>query len=304
MDVVAEVRRFNRFYTRLIGLLDPHLPDSGLSLPEGRVLYEVATQGETTAAELSRCPQMDKAQLSRLLRVLSSRRLLRSQVDPRHAKRRLLSLTAAGQVAFRALDHGTRLRMTHVLEPLRDTQRDKLVSSLRSAQGLFEKLEAAPPAVRLRAPVPGDIGWVIHRQAVLYAQEYDWDWTYEALIARILGDFATQFDPGREDAWIAERGGNVVGSIFLMRGDSPEVAKLRLLYVEPGARGLGLGRRLVEVCIERARALGYRRLTLWTNDVLLAARHIYESTGFRLVRQENHHSFGKDLVGQTWDLDL
>ena len=156
----------------------------------------------------------------------------------------------------------------------------------------------------LRAPVPGDLGWVIHRQAVLYTQEYAWDWTYEALIAKILGEFAAAFDPTKEDGWIAERAGQILGSIFLMKGDAPGVAKLRLLYVEPAARGSGLGRRLVDTCIARARELGYRRLTLWTNDVLTAARRIYETSGFRLAQENRHRSFGKDLLGQTWELDL
>jgi GNAT superfamily N-acetyltransferase len=183
-------------------------------------------------------------------------------------------------------------------------KRKKLVSSMRQIQAAFDAPDDAPSPVTLRAPVPGDLGWVIHRQAVLYAQEYGWDWTYEALISKILGAYAAEFDASKEDGWIAERVGQIVGSIFLMKSDDPLVAKLRLLYVEPHERGAGVGRRLVERCIARARQLGYRRVTLWTNDVLTAARRIYETAGFRLIKEDAHRSFGQDLVGQTWDLDL
>jgi DNA-binding MarR family transcriptional regulator/GNAT superfamily N-acetyltransferase len=304
MDIVHEVRQFNRFYTGLIGLLDEHLPDTGLSLPEGRVLYELATAGKQTAADLTRTLGIDKAQLSRLIRALTQRKLVASAVDSEHAKRRILSLTARGRVAFTQLDQGTRFRMESVFMPLEGAKRTKLVASMRAIQSAFGARTKLPDPPALRALVPGDLGWVIHRQAVLYAQEYGWDWTYEALIARILGQFGENFDATKEDAWIAERGGQIMGSIFLMRSDDPDVARLRLLYVEPSARGFGLGRQLVGTCIQRARELGYRRLTLWTNDVLVAARRIYETAGFRLTQQNAHRSFGADLVGQTWDLDL
>jgi DNA-binding MarR family transcriptional regulator/GNAT superfamily N-acetyltransferase len=304
MDTVREIRQFNRFYTRLVGLLDEHLPDSDFTLLEGRATYELATGGKQTAADLARTLDVDKAQLSRALQTLKRRKLLKAEVDPGHAKKRLLSLTPAGRVAFTELEHGTRLRMESVLQPLGGAKRKKLVSSLRDIQATFAANVAKPSAVVLRAPVAGDLGWVIHRQAVLYTQEYAWDWTYEALIAKILGEFAAAFDPTKEDGWIAERAGQILGSIFLMKGDAPGVAKLRLLYVEPAARGSGLGRRLVDTCIARARELGYHRLTLWTNDVLTAARRIYETSGFRLAQENRHRSFGKDLLGQTWELDL
>lgn len=304
MDIVQEVRQFNRFYTHLIGLLDEHLPGSGLTLPEGRVLYELATSGRQTAADLTRTLGIDKAQLSRVVRTLANRKLLRSEVDPAHAKRRILSLTPTGRVAFSVLDQGTRLRMESVLDPLTGEMRKKLISSMRDIQQAFDARDDTPATFALRPLVPGDLGWVIHRQAVLYAGEYGWDWTYEALIAKILGEYAIDFDASKEDGWIAERAGQTVGSIFLMKSEDPVVAKLRLLYVEPSARGLGVGRRLVDTCVQRARQLGYRRLTLWTNDVLTAARRIYETSGFRLVKEKPHQSFGQDLVGQTWDLDL
>jgi DNA-binding MarR family transcriptional regulator/GNAT superfamily N-acetyltransferase len=303
-DVVLEVRQFNRFYTRLIGLLDEHLPGSGFSLPEGRVIYELAAGGRQTAAELGRTLDIDKAQLSRVLRRLKERNVVRSEIDPAHAKRRILSLTPAGRVAFVELDRGTRLRMKSILKPLAGPKRKNLVTSMRHIQSAFDAQPPAPGPITLRSPVPGDLGWVIHRQAVLYACEYGWDWTYEALISKILGEYAAGFDPSKEDGWIAERDGQIVGSIFLMKSDDSAVGKLRLLYVEPDARGCGLGRRLVDTCIARARALGYRRLTLWTNDVLVAARRIYEAAGFGLTTEHAHRSFGADLVGQVWDLDL
>jgi len=304
MDVVQEVRQFNRFYTRLIGLLDEHLPESGLSLPEGRVVYELATGGPQTAADLTRQLDIDKAQLSRVLRRLRECKLVKSEPDPGHAKKRILSLTPHGRVAFGELDQGTRLRMEAVLCPLADGHRRKLVSSMRDIRAAFDGPEETPAPVTLRFPVPGDIGWVIHRQAVLYAQEYGWDWSYEALISKILGKFVAGFDASKEDAWIADRAGQITGSIFLMKSDNPGIAKLRLLYVEPSARGAGIGRRLVDTCIDRACALGYRRLTLWTNDVLTSARRIYEAAGFRMTKEHAHRSFGRDLVGQDWNLDL
>jgi len=304
MDAVQEIRQFNRFYTRLIGLLDEHLPYSSFSLLEGRLIYELATRGGQTASDLTRSLDVDKAQLSRTVHSLRRRKLLKAEVDPTHAKKRLLSLTSTGRVAFTELERGTRCRMEALLKPLGNTRQKKLVSSLRDIQTVFDAKHGAPAPVVLRPPVPGDLGWVTHRQAVLYTQEYGWDWTYEALVAKILGEFVASFDATKEDAWIAERGGQILGSIFLMKGDTRDVAKLRLLYVEPMARGLGVGRQLVDKCIARAKELGYRRLTLWTNDILTAARHIYETSGFRLVKDDRHRSFGKNLVGQTWELDL
>ena len=301
MDIVAEVRQFNRFYSRQIGLLDEHMPGSTLSLPEGRVLYELATSGRQTAAEISRTLGIDKAQLSRVIRRLTERGLVASAVDTAHAKRRILTLTTAGRKTFANLDQGTRQRMEAMLGPVAEGERRRLVSAMRHIQRLFGVPQGA---VTLRPLVPGDLGWVIHRQAVVYAQEFGWDSTYEAFIAGILGEYATNFDVAMDDGWIAEQGGEIVGSIFLVRSDDPAVARLRMLYVEPNARGAGIGRRLVAACIDRARQLGYLRLTLWTNDVLVAARRIYEAAGFQLVGETPHHSFGHDLVGQTWELKL
>ncbi len=303
MTDVDEVREFNRFYTRQIGLLAEHLPASELSLPEARVLYELARGGERTAADLARLLRMDKAHLSRILSRFRARGLLESRVSPEHARHRLLRLTDAGRRTFAAADQGTRAAMDELLGPLDANARQKLLGAMREIREVFGA-EAREASVRLRAPEPGDLGWITHRQGLLYHREYGWDRTYEGLVCEILGKFIAHFDATREEAWVAERCGSIVGSVFLMRSEEPDSARLRLLYVEPGARRLGVGRTLVNTCIEHARALGYRRITLWTNDVLVAARRIYQAAGFKLIEERAHHSFGHDLVGQTWTLEL
>jgi DNA-binding MarR family transcriptional regulator/GNAT superfamily N-acetyltransferase len=305
MTMIDEIRSFNRFYTRRIGLLDEHLSNSPFSLVEARVLYELARGEPGTAADLCRALDMDKAHLSRVLARLRGRDLVLAEPSPRHAKHRLLSLTAAGKEAFAALERGAKDQMAALLSPLGRADSKRLGSAMSRIRSILER----PPAVRgtsfvLRAPRVGDLGWVIHRQAALYAEEYGWDGTFEGLIAGIIGRFVAEYDPALEAAWIAERDGEIVGSIFLVRGDEEGVAKLRLLYVEKSARGLGIGVALTKTCIERAKACGYRRLTLWTNDILVAARRIYQAAGFTLVSEEKHHSFGHDLVGQYWALEL
>ncbi len=306
MTLTDEVRSFNRFYTREIGLLNRSLPATDLSLPEARVLYELAQapEGGRTAAEIGRALNMDKAHLSRIVARFVTRGMVASRVSPDHRKHRLLSLTDVGRKVFAAAEAAARAQVDALLEPVDADQRNRLVEAMRDIRVALRDREAADGELSLRPLRPGDVGWIIHRQAVLYAQEYGWDWTYEGLASRILGAFVAEFDPTREDAWVAERGGAVVGSIFLMKSDDPAVAKLRLLYVEPSARGAGVGRRLVATCIARAREFGYRQLTLWTNDILVAARRIYLAAGFRLVGEAPQHSFGHDLVGQTWTLDL
>jgi DNA-binding MarR family transcriptional regulator/GNAT superfamily N-acetyltransferase len=303
MSDVDQVREFNRFYTRQIGLLAEHLPASDLSLPQARVLYELARGGEHTAADLARLLKMDKAHLSRILARFRGRGLLHSRVSPEHAKRRLLRLTDAGRRTFAAADQGSRAAMQEILRPLDGHARERLLGAMREIRAVLGT-EARDSAVRLRALAPGDLGWIAHRQALVYQREYGWDRTYEGLVCELLGKFVAHFDPQREDAWVAERAGAIVGSIFLMKGEPQDSAKLRLLYVEPSARGLGLGRTLVNTCIERARALRYRTVTLWTNNVLVAARRIYQAAGFQLTAERAHHSFGHDLVGQTWTLEL
>ena len=306
MTLTDEVRSFNRFYTLKIGLLNRSLPATDLSLPEARVLYELAQAPEDgrTAADIGRSLGMDKAHLSRIVGRFITRGLVSSQVSPNHRKHRLISLTDAGRKVFAGAEAAARAQVNALLEPVDVAGRNRLAEAMHDIRASLSDGDAESHEVSLRPLRPGDAGWIIHRQAVLYTQEYGWDWTYEGLASRILGAFVAEFDPGREDGWVAERGGAIVGSIFLMKSDDPAVAKLRLLYVEPSARGSGVGRMLVAQCITRARELGYRQLTLWTNDILVAARRIYQAAGFQLVNEEPHHSFGQDLVGQTWTLDL
>jgi DNA-binding MarR family transcriptional regulator/GNAT superfamily N-acetyltransferase len=304
MSLVGQVRSFNRLYTREIGLLAKHLPQSNFSLAEARVLYELAQAGEQTAAEIIRTLGMDKAHVSRIVARLRAAGLVKSRISPEHGKHKLLSLTAVGKRTFKKMTDGTESQIETLLAPLTSENRLRLAKGMQEIQTVLQPNPPSAESVRLRPLKVGDLGWITHRQAVLYTQEYGWDWTYEGLVAQILGNFAANFDATREDAWIAELGDQVVGSVFLMKTDDPQIAKLRLLYVDPAARGLGVGSRLVHACIERARELGYRKLTLWTNDILVSARKIYQAAGFTLQEENRHHSFGKDLVGQTWTLDL
>jgi DNA-binding MarR family transcriptional regulator/GNAT superfamily N-acetyltransferase len=304
MSLVDQVRSFNRFYTREIGLLAEHLPQSNLSLAEARVLYELAQSGELTAADIVRSLGMDKAHVSRVVGRFRDAKLLRSRLNPAHGKHKLLSLTAAGKKTFQQLNDGTKLQIESLLAPLRAENRRRLAKDMQEIQAILTAKLPSPRDLQLRALKVGDLGWITHRQAVLYQQEYGWDWTYEGLVSRILGDFAAHFDALREDAWVAQLNGEIVGSVFLMKAEVAKVAKLRLLYVEPAARGLGVGSRLVRACIDRAQDLGYQELTLWTNDVLKSARRIYEAAGFTLTEENHHHSFGKGLTGQIWTLDL
>jgi DNA-binding MarR family transcriptional regulator/GNAT superfamily N-acetyltransferase len=304
MTTIEEIRNFNRFYTRRIGLLEEHLSNSPFSLVEGRVLYELADGPARTAADLSRGLDMDKAHLSRILARLRSRGLVSVETSPRHAKHRLLSLTKAGRDAFVALERETEAQMGALLSPLGPDASRRLSGAMGQIRSILEAPAAPDKSFLLRPPRMGDLGWIIHRQAALYAEEYGWDWTFEGLIAGIVARFVAEFDPASDAAWIADRRGAIIGSIFLVRGDEEGVAKLRLLYVEPHARGCGVGAALTNACIDRAKACGYRRLTLWTNDVLVAARRLYQAAGFKLVAEEKHRSFGRDLVGQNWELDL
>jgi DNA-binding MarR family transcriptional regulator/GNAT superfamily N-acetyltransferase len=304
MTLVDEVRGFNRFYTREIGLLNRHLPASDLSLAEARVLYELAHRDDLRAADIVRLLRMDKAHVSRIIARFRRRGLVQRRRSPDHGKWLLLSLTAKGRRIFAAADAGSQQQIEAILRPVDEAGRRRLALAMRDIEAALGDRRAAGGDVRLRKPAPGDLGWITHRQAVLYHREYGWDWSYEALVAEILARFIAEFDPSREDCWIAERAGAVIGSIFLVKGGDASVGKLRLLYVEPNARGLGIGTRLVAACVERARELGYRKLTLWTNDILVAARRIYQAAGFELDGERPHHSFGHDLVAQTWSLDL
>ncbi|HSL71712.1 MAG TPA: helix-turn-helix domain-containing GNAT family N-acetyltransferase [Longimicrobiales bacterium] len=300
---IEAVRRFNRFYTRQIGVLQEHLLQSPISLTEARVLYELAGRAEITATELGATLGVDAGYLSRLLGSLRERGLLarsRSMADGRQS---LLRLTARGQQAFARLNTASAAEIGDLLAAHTEEDQRRLVAALEVVERLLDgRYETQVPYV-LRPPRAGDYGWIIHRHGVLYAQEYGWDERFEALVAEIIARFVQNFDARRERCWIAERDGQSVGCVFVV-AKSKTIAQLRLLLVEPSARGLGIGRRLVDECIRFARLKGYRKLTLWTNDVLHAARHIYEQAGFQLVREQPHRDFGTNLVGQTWDLPL
>jgi len=302
---VEAVRRFSRFYTRRIGVLHEGLLGGPLSLTEGRIIYELAQAGTTTATRLSTELGLDAGYLSRILRGFETRGLIERRPCDTDGRQSVLSLGDSGREAFDAIDTRSQAEVGAMLEGLTATEQDRLVAALGTAEALLGTSSRSEPKVPyiLRPPRPGDIGWVVHRHGALYAEEYGWDERFEALVAEIVARFVQAFDPKRELCWIAEREGAVVGSVFLVQ-ESEEVAKLRLLYVEPEARGLGIGQRLVEECVRFARRAGYRRITLWTNDVLTAARRIYQQAGFRLVGEERHHSFGHDLIGQNWELDL
>jgi DNA-binding MarR family transcriptional regulator/GNAT superfamily N-acetyltransferase len=303
-EQVADVRAFNRFYTRQIGLLEERLHKSAFSLTEARVLYELAHRDGLTATDLGRDLGLDAGYLSRLLKKFESRELVTRAPSPVDARQSVLSITEAGREAFAPLDRASREEVASLLGRLSAEHREAVVTAMQRVQRLLgQDQKTEKVSYRLRPLQVGDIGWIVYRQGVLYAREYGWDESYEALAAEILAGFVKSFDPECENAWIAEREGEVVGSVFLMR-KSVEVAKLRLLYVEPSARGLGIGRRLVDECVGFARTKGYKTLTLWTNDVLVSARRIYQAAGFQLAGEERHRSFGKDLVGQTWDLAL
>lgn len=300
---IDAVRAFNRFYTRQIGLLDEGLLKSPFSLTEARVLYELANRDGLVASDLVRDLGLDPGYVSRLLKKFEERGLVERAASEVDARRASIAITQAGRQAFAPLNQGSHDQVRALLDHLAPSDQDRLVKAMRTVQDLLGDKSEPKEAYILRPLQVGDIGWVTRRQGMLYTEEYGWDGTYEALVAEILAEFVRKFDPKWEHAWIAERDGEVVGSVFIVR-KSPEVAKLRLLYVEPSARGLGIGRRLVDECIAFSRAKGYRTLTLWTNDILGSARRIYQAAGFKLVDEERHHSFGKDLVGQTWDLDL
>ena len=300
---IDAVRAFNRFYTRQIGLLDEGLLKSAFSLTEARVLYELAHRDGLSATDLAGDLGLDPGYLSRLLKKFEKRGLVERATTEADARRSSIALTPAGRGAFAPLNQASHDQVAALLERLPAPEQDRLVKAMQTVRGCWAK-DAEPKIPYMLRPLQvGDIGWIIHRQGLLYAQEYGWDETYEALVAEILGAFIKSFDPKWERGWIAEREGEVVGSVFVVR-KSDHVAKLRLLYVEPSARGLGIGKRLVEECIGFARTKGYRALTLWTNDVLTTARHIYEAAGFKLADKERHHAFGKDLVGQNWNLEL
>ena len=300
---VSRVRSFTRFYTRRLGVLDEALLGSAFSLPEGRIVYEIAMRERTTASDLVAGLGLDPGYVSRLVKGLEERGFITRRASETDARQYVLALTPKGRREFGEINRRSDREVRKLLAPLGNGDRSRLVAALSTAEALLGSEPRPEPECTFRDLRPGDIGWIVHRHGALYAEEYGWDGTFEALVARICAEFVDTFDPARERAWVAELDGRIVGSVFLVKS-ADSVAKLRLLYVDPDARGRGIGRRLVEACIAHARAVGYRRIVLWTNDVLTAARRIYETSGFRLVASEPHHSFGQDLVGETWELDL
>jgi len=300
---IATVRRFNRFYTKQIGLLGEGYLETPFSLTEARVLYELAHRERPSATELARELALDQGYLSRILRGFERRRLLtrtRSRSDGRQSH---LALTARGRAAFAPLDRRSREDIAAMLARLAADEQRRLIDAIRTVESILGgEPERKTPYV-LRPHQPGDMGWVVHRHGALYAQEYGFDERFEALVAGVVAKFVERYDPKRERCWIAEKDGEIVGSVFVVRR-SRSVAQLRLLLVEPKARGLGIGERLVAECVRFARQAGYRTLTLWTNSVLRSARRIYQAAGFRRVHREKHRSFGRELVGETWELAL
>ncbi|WP_018238654.1 helix-turn-helix domain-containing GNAT family N-acetyltransferase [Ensifer sp. BR816] len=301
--LIGEIRRFNRFYTRTIGLLDETLTESAFTLTEARVLFELGHRESPAASEIAAELRLDSAYLARILRRFAAGGLSKARSDGADRRRRILSLTDKGRAALAELQAAADKDIARLLRSLPDEKLGELERALRKTMELLRGSPMEGPAITLRAHRIGDIGWVVQRQAVLYAEQYGWDITYEALAAEIGAAFLRNFRKGRDFCWIAERDGAPVGAVFLV-GEDDATARLRLLHVEPEARGLGIGKRLVDACIEQARASGYRRVVLWTNSILVAARTLYERAGFRLIGEERHHSFGKDLVGQTWELVL
>ncbi|MGH8741179.1 MAG: bifunctional helix-turn-helix transcriptional regulator/GNAT family N-acetyltransferase [Burkholderiales bacterium] len=303
MSRVDAVRRFNRFYTRRIGALQGGYLGSPFPLPQARVLYELGQRGESAASELGADLDLDLGYLSRLLQGLRRQGLVRGEASREDARRVLLSLTAKGRRAYRQLDSRSRDEVAGMLGELAAPEQTQLVSALQAVESVLAGKNRKQDEVTLRAHRPGDMGWVVHRHGALYHQEYGWDERFEALVAGIARDFIDDFDPARERCWIAEIGGQPVGSVFVVR-KSTSVAKLRLLLVERDARGRGVGKRLVAECIAFARDKGYRKLVLWTQANLTAARAIYKAAGFKRTRAERHRSFGYDLTGEYWELVL
>jgi DNA-binding MarR family transcriptional regulator/GNAT superfamily N-acetyltransferase len=299
---VAAIRAFNRFYTARIGALRDGLLATAHPLPEARVLYELGQRAQTDVVDLRRTLELDGGYLSRLLARLEEQGLVERERSPGDARRQVVALTVAGREAYATLDARSAAEIGTLLDGLPDDDRARLRAAMDTVR---EVLDGAPrpAAFALRPPRPGDYGWVVQRHGALYAREYAWDESFEALVARVVADYADDHDPEREAAWIAEVAGRPVGSIFCVRKDE-RTAKLRCLLVEPSARGMGIGEALVDECVRFARAAGYAELVLWTNDVLTGARRLYERAGFTLVRSEPYRGFGHDLVGEDWALAL
>jgi DNA-binding MarR family transcriptional regulator/GNAT superfamily N-acetyltransferase len=304
VSTIAAVRRFNRFYTRRIGVLRASLLGSGFSITEVRVLREIRELGDPDASVIAEALDLDAGYLSRMLQRFVRARLV-SRTAGRDRRRSHLRLTAAGRTTIARLERMADAEIHDLLRPLSPGARTELLGALATVERLLaaQRPEATP--VVLRSPRPGDLGWLVHRHGVLYAGEYGWDVRFEGLVAEVVASFAKANDPRRERCWIAEQAGRIQGCVMLVQHPTrPDTAKLRILLVEPSARGLGLGRRLVAECTRFATRAGYRAITLWTNSVLSAARHLYEEAGYRLVEESAHTLFGRGLTGQTWELTL
>ena len=297
------VRHFNRFYTKQIGVLQESLLNSGYSLSEVRVLYELAHSKQPTAKELGRDLGLDAGYLSRILANFEKQKLLERKSSESDGRQILIRLTKRGQSEVAKLESDSRDQIDVMLKDISQNDQKKLLDAMKTIESILGDVAKPVEPYILRTHQLGDMGWIVHRHGILYGQEYGWNSEFEALVAKIVAKFITNFDADRERCWIAEKDSEIIGSVFLVK-QSRTVAKLRLLLVEPSARGLGVGNRLVSECINYARLVGYKKITLWTNDILHGARRIYERAGFHLVDEEKHHSFGHDLVAQTWELDL
>jgi DNA-binding MarR family transcriptional regulator/GNAT superfamily N-acetyltransferase len=301
-NTVATVREFNRFYTGVIGVLDEGLLDTPYTLTEARVIFELAQGEQVEVATLRRRLGLDPGYLSRILGRYESDGLIIRSRSTSDARRQVVRLTAAGRSAYKNLDQRSARQIEAVLDGLPDEQQRRLLGAMETIRDVLGE-SRRERLVTVRPLRIGDLGWVVGRHGAIYAEEYGWDQSFEALVARIVADYAQHHDPQRENAWIAEIDGEAVGCVFCVRKDD-ETAQLRILLVEPSARGFGVGTALVDACIEFARQMGYQKMVLWTNSVLESARRIYERAGFKLLDEQSHHSYGHDLVSQWWVLDL
>jgi len=302
---VERVREFNRFYTRRIGALGGHL-GSAFSLTEARVLYELAHRDRPTAGEIAETLDLDRGYLSRTLRAFKKRGLIHTKVATTDRRQTILGLTTAGKRAFAPLDKGARAGVSEMLQPLSAGQQRRVLDAMREIHTAFGGTEIAKHTAEpytIRGHRPGDMGWIVHRHGVLYSQEYGWDERFEAIVAHVVAEFIDKFDPAREHCWIAERNGEVVGSVFVV-AKTKTIAKLRLLLVEPSARGLGIGSRLVDEVVSFSRGAGYKKIELWTHPQLISARKIYKAAGFELIATETHQLFGAPLEAETWAMAL
>ena len=302
---VAAVRSFNRFYTRQIGVLRKNFLDSSYTLGEARVIYEIGRRQLPTASDIGRALDLDAGYLSRVLRSFEKAGLIERTESADDARRSHLALTSRGKKAMASLDARSELDVSNMLGKLEVADQTRLMTAMNTIETLLggDPAEGQPSGYILREPRPGDFGWVVRRHAELYAQEYQWKEPFEGVCAQIVADFVNKYDPKLERCWIAEMNGENVGCIFVAR-DSADVARIRLLLVDPKARGLGLGARLTGECIAFARSAGYKKMTLWTHSVLTAARHIYKKAGFKLMRSETHQDWGPPVVSEHWDLEL